>query len=253
MGTLAGFLLAALTIVTGRLTDAAGHPVGGARIDLLPQSVGWPGEPRKAGVSAPDGTFRFEPPVARDESPGWFHLRAESDCGVAITGAFPLGEGEVPLGDVTLLPAVVLRVEIRDWTGRPVSRVPVLAEVRGLRVGDGIDSPFALPLAAKTDGGGTASFSPLPADPGLRVVLRVDVQGNPVLEQEFTLPPSRNPVRITLGRGRTVRGRVLLPTGEPAANHNVEVGSRGALTDAGGGFSLGDLPCGTTVLFVETG
>ncbi|MEM9380951.1 MAG: carboxypeptidase-like regulatory domain-containing protein [Planctomycetota bacterium] len=156
-------------------------------------------------------------------------------------------DGERSRVEVDLVRGRSLEVRVRDLDAAPVRGSGVYVGCGGRRAWTRIDG--------STDAEGVARF---PALPGR--VNRIEVVG--MTHREVTLRGSAlrqaldrdTPVEITVNRGRTIHGRVLLPSGRPVEGLQIwtdgpvfigtSKGPRRTTTDEDGRFALGGLQSG---------
>jgi len=225
----------------GRVVDAEGAPVAGARIEALVPAVRWlgfadPWTPRVRALdretrSAIDGTFLFR--LARGELRD---LRV-THPGFAETELPTCAAGERV--EIVLHPGARVVVTASDSEGRPVAAVQVRLWAR---TGAGTRSD----RRAETDESGVAEIAGLP--PGrTSIELRHDSLWCTDLRDIALCPGETVELAVLLREGRTVSGTVLdRETGLPVAgalviDGQIFLSGRSATTDSAGHYTLSGL------------
>lgn len=234
--------------VSGRVVDESGRPLAGAVVRLANMS----GE-EHSGESDGDGKFQI-----RHLRPGRYDLIAmhpEASAAQLSGIEIPAGQPVVDLGDVELPAGGVIEGLVVDAKGAPVAGAMISASSEGRR---GFESFHDLRSAED----GTFRI------PALRRGGRYDLGVHHPAFVDATVPgveaPSAEPVRVVLRPGRSLKGRVVGPEGEPVAGaslstvEDVRIGeSRSyssvsiATTDAEGRFQARRLPPGLLTLEVQ--
>ncbi|MEP6768468.1 MAG: carboxypeptidase regulatory-like domain-containing protein [Acidobacteriota bacterium] len=222
--------------VSGRLLDASGKPLAGARVawvayrtdDQAVLDMSAAGEPLAVGEAATgqDGAFRItldKPDVAvalRIFPPGSPSLR--------FRGPFDSTE-DVSLDDVHASAGVRLSGRVVDDEGEPVAGARVRA------AGADIFSEQDSTALSETKTGADGSFSMDDAPAGTRTVV---ARASGFVQASLFQVDSKSDVKLTLKRGGTIRGVVLDVNGKPAAGAIVISEDQGAESDAQGAFRL---------------
>lgn len=241
--------------ITGKVTDPAGRPLAGARVQerfqlLQRKPVNAPFDPcRKDGgvaVSGPDGRYTLEglepgSYILSIHAPGW--LRATT----APVTAPPAGTAEAPA--VALAEGAVVQGRVLDPQGKPAAGIQVF-EFGGSVYEQG-------PAKTVTDAEGRFRLEGVL--PGMaRIAAHSEDLGRP--RAEATLPVSRDPSRLELrleplnpapmsatrpeSPTVEVSGRVTGPKGEPVVSAAIwiqglgDLPSRAGYTREDGTFSL---------------
>lgn len=228
----------------GRVVDARGEPVAGARVALsVERSGGGMTFRGTAGMSATreDGRFELE-----DVEPGVVRLT------VSAEGYLELVRGgvEVPPGrdlegiELVLQPGAVVEGVVTTPDGTPAigARVGVASEGDG-----GMMRSFF--MGVTSDGDGRYRLGGV--EPGRRTVT-AQLDGFERGVGELEVVPGENRLDLRLGAGQQVSGRVTGPRGEPVAGAAVRLalpGERwwsrhGATADDAGAFSIDGVPDG---------
>lgn len=226
--------------IVGKVQSATGEPVGGVR------------------VSAP---FKAPNPVTGWTSYENVEVKTDDD-GVFDLGPLPKGEYE-------------LKLYSQEWSlqGEPIAKAPsegVLLTAHRLgkatvRFLDPDGEPFE---------GSVFVWRAMASDPGTSSGGERDTDGGRLTLKAIGAAPSRfrfvfddyaTIVRdvsspdgkdidlgdITLDPGVTLRGRVVLPSGEPAADATIRMGTDYFGTEADGTFELENIPLGSIVISVK--
>jgi len=203
--------------VTGKVVDADGRPLAGARVVVQPEGQRFPGGRVE---TAGDGSFELA-----DVAPGRVEVSAEAPGyqGASLAGLEVPAGGE--LAGVTLALAVGAVVE---GTVFAPDALPVIgAAVRAVEPGASTGLRFNAFAFATTDGDGRYWLDGLP--PGRRTVIaQHDVYQRAARDVE--IEPGVNRLDLVFAGGVEVSGRVTGPQGEPVAGAQVML--------AGDGFAL---------------
>jgi hypothetical protein len=206
------FLFPAVDYV-GLVVDAADHPVAGATVRLLGSPTGEQAlaGPPTAWVSGADGRFVFHAPddAVLEAEAGGQRARARLDGDVAITHSMVLKLGALPAADAT----IAGRVTGDDGTGLAgvlVRAVPIL--LPGERTPGMKDVPD-LRAVAFTMSGDDGRFVLHGIDGGHYAVSAAAEDRAPVTETP--VPAGTRDLRLVLGAGQTLSGKVVTSSGEP--------------------------------------
>jgi protocatechuate 3,4-dioxygenase beta subunit len=237
--------------ITGRVLDADGRPIAGARVRLYRRASRWERvHPLVAEAhAAPDGSFRID--AAKPEAAPGFRdyprrVLLADHPGHAVGWRLVPDDAAIFAGDITLTAPAERTITVTDADGRPLAGATVAAyhlgdqasesphfrETLDLRVEDG-------PLAATTDARGQAHFTNLPKT---NVSF---VAGAPGQARTFV---SHDQDTIRLTPAATLAGTVTDPDGMPLAGvklvlQAVPMGHFDhANTDARGRYQFDGLP-----------
>ena len=218
LGTVFDFALLPAFGVSGRVVDADGEPVAGAYVAAVAsewdsiaekQRTDW-----RSSRSAADGSFAVE-----DLRPDVAHaLFVKKDGYGTVVYEFGHDEGHVALGDVELRAGALLRGEVVDESGEPIAGQ--LVELHGSnadrgRLGmprqAGLDM-YVAEREARTDDLGRFAFADLAAGD---YELKARYGGSSAPVRALAIPDGGevSGVRIELGRGLSITGRVTDPEG----------------------------------------
>lgn len=226
----------------GRITDADGRAVAGARVvwytfqaperSLLERSRG--ADPQPLSETKTDASGRFLISIAKPASEISLRIFPAGLPSVEFQGPFDL-TGENDELEVLLPAADAISGRVFDEAGKPV---------KGVLVRAGVD-----PSAAEGDG---VPFDEARSDADGLFVLKVTPLG--ALSINAYLPGfaasslvrsrSKNPERIVVKHGGRVEGSVVDPAGKPVAGAVVVGGGVAAETDAAGRYELAGVPEG---------
>jgi hypothetical protein len=223
--------------IRGRVVDAAGRPLIGARVTVAPSSpVTW-----HSAQSSVDGRFR----VAGIEAGAAFDLSVSVDgylTDVRKIEALEAGETVELLPDIVLSGGGTIAGRVLDSAGRCVEGALVSAlesssTASGMPLGswDETDAAgqFRIPGLASGDYYVSAAFR------GRRVNETAKLEeaaGNPGSETDVTLRFDE------LGRGATLSATLLDPEGNPLRGASVSYAGARTVTDHEGRFTCFDLP-----------
>ncbi|RYE94836.1 MAG: hypothetical protein EOO75_00905 [Myxococcales bacterium] len=223
--------------IEGRVVDAGGHPVAGARVEATAAV----GATIRSVVSADDGTFTF---VAVPGEVALTVARPDHPDEVALRQIVTLDEGarrEIELQ----LPETRDPIEVRivDDRGYPLDNVQVTA------LSLAVASPLRVTRFSRGDG-----IAVLPDAAGLPLRLEISLSGYAPLSQ--TTDRAERELRVTLGRASSVEGLVTARAGRDVlagATVTVRAGSfrRTDRTGPDGRYTLRGLPPGPARLRVE--
>ncbi len=228
--------------IEGRVLDADGGPVPGARLTLeganadrsRRMGAGWDyptsGYGDEESARSDDlGRFRFD-----DLSPGTYSLTARPALGNTVTRVVVLSaSGDVLGADLTLARTRTLLVHVSDSRGRALAHAFVRAR-----------DPNSGTSFTRTEADGTARLSLSGAVDGLYVVWseESDPEGRLFVGQDdVQVPPGATSVSVTLEDGHVVAGIARDGNGAPVALLRLEarrgeVTVESAQTDAAGRF-----------------
>lgn len=230
----------AAPVLEGRLTDPSGAPVTDAQIDLYgPES-------HEAKTDA-DGHYQFD----RIKQAGDYRLIIESKRWVGFTRTnvapqLKLTEKTHLVRDFTLLRACVVRVQVVDEAGKPITAVRLYAAEKSddmIRGTNGIPSSGVGP-----DKEGWAEIGGIPPS---KIEYVIGAMSKEYAFGLLTVKCEDSSVTtlqsLTLPRGVEVRGKAICADGKPAAGWSIVamptwwtfgVSNRGALVGEDGSFVL---------------
>jgi hypothetical protein len=221
----------------GRVVDAAGRAVAGARVSIAALR----GLMERATFTATDGSFAFAAvpdaiavTASDDEEP--------SPRVARTTAAVPEG-GKTELTLTLPEPRLSLDVHVRDDRGYPIDAAQI-------SVGS-VDPAVPFRTTAFTDAHGDAT---VPGAQGISLRLEVAAPGH--ASAAATVAPSATSADVTLGAAETFTGVVRRSrSGQPLAAAEVtlytDLGVRRTETDARGEFKITDAPPGPARLRVR--
>jgi len=239
------FLLAAQArggSVTGRVLDASGKPVAGAKVQwtayrsddevLLDETAGK--DPAVLGETSADAQGQFR--VVLDKPGVSIALRvfAQGRPSARFSGPFDSSE-ENPLFDILLPAAQPMSGRVVDEAGKPVGGGRVLVISRE-GVFDG-DTRYLGEARTGADGAFTVPDAP----EGARVVV---VRAQDFIAANRIQLEARSEEKVSLQRGGAVRGLVTDAAGKPVPGVIVTTDDAAAQTDGEGKFRLTGLPAG---------
>ncbi len=243
-------------IIRGRVVDAEGRLVAGARICLglefasLPATGAAVEEWKRSltSVSGPDGEYSFT--VEPERRPRQHARVVFATHDRLVSQRIVVDWGNDPVAaDLVLVPGVVGRVRVLWDDGSPASAVS-LEVMLSESLPEGADARAGnYSLEGTTDEKGEMSFGPIRDVVYGRIAVRAS---HPDAPTQFPWWDNqrvsrRKPVEVSLSRGRVVRGRLLTPEGQPAGGYLVapwggETGDpemrRIVITDAEGRFEV---------------
>lgn len=228
--------------ISGRVLDAQGNPVPGARVywtasrteeeALADDTAGV--DPKAVGETrtAADGTFH----ATLAAQPGAVAVRVEAAGlpGAVLAGPYDAADASV-LPDVELPAAVKLAGKVVDESGKPVAAARVRVSGRGLLDAD-------VGLLASAVSGPDGGFSIPNAPGGFR---SVEVRAAGFAPAVRPLSDSAGDERVVLKTGGTIAGTVLSAAGKPEAGAIVSSESVAVRTDPEGKYKLVGVPVGT--------
>ncbi|MHC4470579.1 MAG: carboxypeptidase regulatory-like domain-containing protein [Planctomycetota bacterium] len=253
-------------LLCGRVVRSGGGPVPGARVVFTPCYQLLSTDQVRSGLQShfrrmarTDKTGRFAiRSEARPPSLKVFALLAFAEEKMAMLSEIPEGEAPIDVGDLVLVPATRIRVEVSTASGRPAPG----AEVE-LRAGTHAPGLYPAWFEERCDREGVAVFLPLPveADWTLFLTIRAANRADLGMAVEGALVLEDPTVRVVLDEGMRVTGRLLLPDGEPLSGTIVGVVGTGeppgvledllTLTRADGSFELAEVPTDGARLIVR--
>lgn len=211
----------------GRVASAAGAPIVGATLELVPAAEGparpFPafllGNAEEKGIAAAsdaEGRFSFD-----HLTPGRFDIKASAEgfAPLTVRGIVIADQQEaIDLGTVTLAPGAVLTGFVVDARGKPVAGAAVsLAEARGLGGRVVIRGPRRSlggdEREVRTQADGSFSFRNL--TPGEAVDLTARKKGLLTASASRVKVPPAEPLRLTLQAAARLSGRVVDDQGTP--------------------------------------
>ncbi len=213
-------------LVHGRVQDASGQPVQGARVmAFLNESV----------ETGECGTFQL---TVSSAYPQVRYSVCAPGYGV-VRDSLTLGTEDPTRVVVTLQPGFEIGGRVTDPDGRPLIGARVATAHLGLAghfVTSGQDGTYSITSAQP----GRRRYSMTASHPGYAAKsLWVDGGGK------------RAQADFALARGATVEGRVVAPDGSPVQGAHVRVARITDVTTADGSFRLADLPSGAQTLEVD--
>jgi protocatechuate 3,4-dioxygenase beta subunit len=203
--------LAALLAISGAVKFADGRPAVGAVVTTIPSERGKVLETR----AGDDGAFRLD-----GLDPGDYELRAVAGPAVTDSAFVPRGVGEVAAGESDVAVVVEAGATI-SGTVLGLDGAPIAAGfVRCFADADRGDTSRRVTVAAIRDG----RFVLKGLTPG-KYVLSVDVRG--LVAPQRTADAGATDADFRLTRGGAIKGRVLMPDGEPATGADVQIADEG--------------------------
>ena len=193
--------------VTGRVVDAAGRPVRGARAIFGPEHLGTPGPPR--GTTNDRGEFTLE-----TCDPGPSIITVQADGFAPRIEEVRVAERTAPVEIRMTEPGSILRVRVIDIQGKPVAGAVVAANTwRGHR---------SIEFRAETDRDGRLAWRGAPKD-----VVRYNIGKEEYMWIQPELTASGREQTVTLHPKLVVGGRVTdAETGRPLLNFRVVRGTK---------------------------
>ena len=225
----------ARTVTTsGKIMDASGAPIGGARLTVMP-----PNGTSIEVKSDPDGTYSMT--WQKNNFGGGqntFILVHDTEHHLAV--AHDLDETTTNL-DLRLQPALTLAVKVQDAQGKPI---PSATASLLIRFGNSASSLGQMPDSA--DDLGIIEFSDLPQERGYSANISARGYGSATVEAQVADTKTNHfdlPVAVLKVADRKLAGKVLGPDGKPVAGANVNMQGDGqpfgqSTTDAAGHFSF---------------
>ncbi len=218
----------------GRVVDASGRPVAGARVELAATR----GREERSARTASDGTFAF---AAVPSAIVVSVFRGDDDLVPSVRAAFDVAESERKSVTLTL-PAArdPLTVHVKDDRGYPIATAQVSAI--------SVDATQPARATAFSDDRGDAVLE------GIRgLAARLEVRAPGHAPRALAVEDGRAEVEVKLERALTVRGFVRSARGgTPLEAVEVtlasELGPRVARTDKDGRFAIDDVASGATEL-----
>ncbi|HEY7112190.1 MAG TPA: carboxypeptidase regulatory-like domain-containing protein [Thermoanaerobaculia bacterium] len=228
--------------ISGRVLDAEGNPVPGARVywtasrteeeALADDTAGVDQKAAGETRTAADGTFR----ATLAAQPGAVAVRVEAAGlpGAVLPGPYDAADATT-LPEIELPAAEKLAGKVVDESGKPVAGARVRVSSRGL-----LDADVGLFASAVSgaDGGFTIPNAPK----GLR---SLEVRAAGFAPSVRPLLEATGNERVVLKAGGTVSGTVLEVSGKAAANAIVSCESVAARTGSDGKYRLTGVPAGT--------
>jgi len=223
-------------VVAGKITGPDGKPVKGATVKLVPfaetHRVVWPTVDKAKAVGvAKDGTFRFD-----RERRAWLVVAAAPGRGEIARIISP--EETAPC-EIRLEKALKIAGVVLDEKRKPVKNASLLL----MREDDSLRGPIPRDgFKAETDKSGRFAFEGLaPA----KYCVHVRVKGKPI-EYVHDVEAGETNLKVRLGAGKPIRGRVVDANGKPVRGVMIQVHSDrdvvwGKTTDADGRFATGPL------------
>jgi len=198
------------SVITGRVTDDSGQPVGGAHVALVAQETfanphehldSW----RDDIVAGPDGTWSFDEFPAQLtalRAAAWHHHYANGEAYMLkpVTPLSTLREGPLTL---TLKRGIAVEGTVLGVDGKPLAGAEVYY--------GGVLASNRIP-AETTAPDGRFAYA---AAPGEHVVLTVKAKGCAPELKQFAMPEQKQDLTIQLSAGHHFAGRVLDPEGKP--------------------------------------
>jgi protocatechuate 3,4-dioxygenase beta subunit len=233
-GLLAGPLIAGA--LAGRVTDAEGRAVSGARVaayafqtperGLLERTRG--ADPTPLSETKTDSNGRFLVSTAKPASDMSVRIFPAGLPSVEVEGPFNLN-GENDELEVLLPAAEAFSGRVFDEAGKPLKGVLVRAGVDpSAAEGDGV--PFD---ESRSDADGSFLLKAAPAGS-----LSINAYLPGFAPASLFRSRSKNPERIVVKRGGRIEGSVVDPAGNPVAGAIVLAGGVAAETDSAGRYEL---------------
>ncbi len=239
------FLLAAQAragSVTGRVLDASGKPIAGAKVQwtayrsddevLLDETAGK--DPAVLGETSADAQGQFRVVLDKPGVAVALRVFAQAHASARFSGPFDSSE-ENPQLDILLPDAQPMSGRVLDEAGKPVGGARVLVVSRE-SVFDG-DTRYLGEARAGADGAFTVPDAP---EGARAVVVRAQ---DFIAANRFQLE-AKPEEKISLQRGGAVRGLVTDTAAKPVPGVIVTTDDAAAQTDAQGRFRLTGLPAG---------
>ncbi|MFL6201877.1 MAG: carboxypeptidase regulatory-like domain-containing protein [Thermoanaerobaculia bacterium] len=189
--------------VEGRVTDALGEPIPGARLYLgegtgAPLGGGWERRPGHA-TTDPEGRF-----VLSGAKPGTAYVTVIASGYKTRQSQLQVPEeGQAPPVEIALEPGTYLEGFVQDGRGAPMSRASVFVQGR---------DPMSVRMAVPTDDEGHYEISDLEPGP---LEIQATLRGGPSASVAFEVRPGRNRLDLKLPDGTEVSGRVVDSLGSP--------------------------------------
>lgn len=244
-------------VLTGRVLDETGTPVGGAKVVAMAHTVGLHENPEAfSAITADDGTFRFQ-----ESSPGVLVTVVATKEGKCFDWA---DWTDTDAGDLVLrlgAPAAI-EGEVVDEGGKPVAAAVVSAV---FRLGSPATKEMLWPISAepfmtKTDGQGRFRFGSVPERATVAFDIAAPGKARALVDGHFA--PGQKGLRFVLPAQRTINGTVVEKgTGQPLTDVSVwAVGSVSSgvhqavgRTDKTGHFRIAGLSAGKYDIAINSG
>jgi hypothetical protein len=230
---------------------------GGERNGAMEEALGWRGE--RTTVSDEEGNFELSglPSPSRCRPTPAKQLREAEPTELVVLPDAALATETLTL---RLKPEGSLRMRVNDPNGSSVAGARVALAMRyatagggtGQRFDEGYDWARRAPAPAIGDEAGRSRFDGL--DLATKYGVRVEADGFPSLESEALEADPAIEHALTMKRGGTLRGRVVLEGSNiPVSGMNmaayrgggVDQDARTTVTDLGGEFQFSMLPAGS--------
>lgn len=228
--------------ITGRMLDASGKPVAGAKVRwtvyrsedevLLDQTNA--ADPAVLGETATDAEGRFRVGLDKPGTSVSLRLAPAGLPTARFEGPFDSSE-DIELGEIQAIGAQPVSGRVVDESGKPVAGARVLASASLILFDN--DSRFF----SETRTGADGTFLMADAPQGSRLVLARAPGYITVTRLQMEARPEE---KITLRRGGSIRGVLTDSAGKPAAGVLVVSGETAAQTDAEGKFLLTGIAAG---------
>jgi protocatechuate 3,4-dioxygenase beta subunit len=243
--------------VIGRVLDAGGVPIAGARVEARPgrspevhRLYDWgnwhedPGRDQAHDARTPaDGRFRIA-----GLQPGAHELQVTADGRTPVLRQVEIAGDLLDLGDIRLDPELEAAGSVVTAAGVPVpgARVRALRQERSARSANSMSLTSVPPLVeTRSDGNGRFVLKGVPAGP-----FRVSAESDEFAAGEAAGVRGGDPaVKVVLEEGIVIHGRVI--DGDrsgPIAGVEIKAGFQGekrVMSDAGGAFTIrGFAPAG---------
>jgi beta-lactamase regulating signal transducer with metallopeptidase domain len=194
--------------VTGRVVDAAGRPVRGARASFGPTRFGSPGPPR--GMTNDRGEFTLE-----NCEPGPSIITVQAEGFAPQIQDVRVAERTAPIEIRMTDPGPILRVRVADVQGKPVAGAYVVADTwRGHR---------SIDFHAETDQDGRLAWRSAPKD-----LVLYNIGHERYMSIEAELAASEREQTVTLHPKLVISGRVTdAETGRPVLKFRAVKGRKG--------------------------
>ena len=229
--------------VSGRVLDASGHPVVGAKVLclayrdedqlLLDRTTGK--DPVPLGQAATDSSGRFRVALEKPGQSAAIRIVPAGLPSARFAGPFDASE-DTDLADVQIPPAAPLTGRVLDEGGKPVAGARVFV------IGSEALLENDARLLAETRTAADGSFSAPDAPEGTRVLY---VQAPGFVPLTHIQMDPRSEERVVLHGGGTIRGTVVDAGGKPASGVIVTADELAGESDASGRYEIAGVAAGS--------